>query len=115
MEFTAKFTQIFFFGIGLAAPLLLALALSIVVLGLIVGARESWGRLDAIYWAFITATTVGYGDLRPVKPLSKVLSVITAVIGIIFTGIIVAVAVNAATVSFQSIYSMSEIKVLYGE
>ncbi len=115
MEFTFKFIHIFVFGLELAAPLLLGLIFLIILLGQIVGARESWGRLNSVYWAFITATTVGYGDFPPVKPLSKVLSVFTALIGIIFTGIIVAVAVNAASISFQSSYDVSEIKTQYSE
>lgn len=110
MEFTIKFTRLFFFGLELAAPLLFTLAFLIILIGQVVGARESWGRFNSIYWAFITATTVGYGDIRPLKPLSKILSVITALIGIIFTGIMLAVALNAATISFKSIYDISEIK-----
>ena len=68
--------------------------------GHIVGRLESWDRLDAIYWGFITATTVGYGDIRPRGRLSKALSVLIALIGMIFTGIMVALAVNAVTESF---------------
>jgi hypothetical protein len=110
MEFTFKFIHIFFIGIEYAAPLLLALVIAIILLGLVVGAWESWGRLNSIYWAFITATTVGYGDLPPLKPLSKILSVFTALIGIIFTGIIVSLAVNAAYIAFQGVFDINEIK-----
>jgi len=109
MEFTIKFIRLFFFGIELAAPLLLALALIIILMGQIVGALESWGRFNSIYWAFITATTVGYGDIHPLRPLSKALSVFIALTGIIFTGIMLAVALNAATISFKSIDGVSEI------
>jgi ion channel len=110
MEFTFSFIHIFFVGLEYAAPLLLALVFIIILMGQIVGARESWGRLNSIYWAFITATTVGYGDLPPTKPLSKILSVFTALIGVIFTGIIVALAVNAASIAFQSEFDINEIK-----
>ena len=110
MEFTIKFIRLFFFGFELAAPLLLTLAFLIILMGQIVGVRESWGRFNSLYWSFITATTVGYGDMRPLKPLSKVLSIFIALIGIIFTGIMLAVALNAATISFKSIYDISEIK-----
>ncbi len=101
MEFTFIFLEIFFLGLGLITPLLLFLALLIIVFGQIAGAREGWPRLDSLYWSFITATTVGYGDIRPKAPLSRVLSVLIALTGIIFTGIIVALAIHAATTAFS--------------
>ena len=110
VEFTFQFIKFFIYGIGLAAPLLISLALLIIILGQIVGARESWARFDSLYWAFITATTVGYGDIRPLAPLSKSLSVLIALTGIIFTGIIVALAINAATISFKSLHDIAEVK-----
>ena len=38
---------------------------------------------DAMYWAFITLATVGYGDVVPVTPLGKMIAAVTAIIGII--------------------------------
>jgi len=99
MEFTFDYLQIFYLGLKLSSPLLAFAITLIILLGMIVGLRESWGRLDSIYWAFITATTVGYGDIRPIKPLSKALSILIALIGMTFTGILVAMAINAATIS----------------
>jgi voltage-gated potassium channel len=69
----------------------------IVVLGQLVGRNEVWSRFDSLYWSFITATTVGYGDIRPLKKASKVIAVAIALIGLTMTGILIAVAVNAAT------------------
>ena len=112
MEFTFKFVRLFYFGLELAAPLLLSLVMIIILLGQIVGLRESWGRFNSLYWAFITATTVGYGDIHPLKPASKILAVFTAFVGIIFTGIILALALNAASISFKSIYDVNEIKTI---
>ncbi len=37
----------------------------------------------ALWWAFVTITTVGYGDIAPVTPLGKVIGVCTAVLGIL--------------------------------
>ncbi|TDJ26895.1 MAG: two pore domain potassium channel family protein [Gammaproteobacteria bacterium] len=110
MEITFRFVRIFFYGLELASPLLLSLALLITLLGQIVGFRESWGRFDSLYWAFITATTVGYGDIRPVARLSKILSVLIALTGIIFTGIIVALAINAATITFSNLIEAADEK-----
>ena len=37
---------------------------------------------DAFYWAAITLTTVGYGDLCPVSDMGKTLSIISSLLGI---------------------------------
>jgi voltage-gated potassium channel len=110
MEFTFQFIKFFFFGLELAAPLLISLALLIILLGQIVGARESWDRFDSLYWSFITATTVGYGDFRPLARLSKLFAIMIALVGIIFTGIMVALAINAASISFKAVNDINELK-----
>jgi len=66
-----------------------------------VGRLESWNRYDATYWAFITAATVGYGDIRPTTRPSKILSIVIALIGMVFTGIMIAVSVNAASLALD--------------
>ena len=110
MEFTLTFTKLLVLGLWLAAPLLLSFMLGIIVLGLIVGKKESWSKFDSIYWAFITATTVGYGDIRPLRKVSRVLSVLIAFIGLIFTGMMVALAINAATITFSQIYDLKDVR-----
>ena len=95
MEFTLTFIKLFFAVLTLIAPILLTLCSVIVILGLIAGRHEGWSRLNALYWAFITAFPVGYGDIRPLKPLSKILAVAIAWTGIMFTGVIVAVTVSS--------------------
>lgn len=38
---------------------------------------------DAFYWAVITLTTVGYGDVYPNSDLGRVVSMISAIVGIV--------------------------------
>lgn len=101
MDFSITFIQLFFWGVYLASPLLLMLGTLIVIVGQVVGRLESWGRFDALYWSFITALTVGYGDIRPMRRGSRVLAVIIAFIGIMLTGIFVAITVTTAQSAFH--------------
>ncbi|MBL1321801.1 MAG: two pore domain potassium channel family protein [Methylophaga sp.] len=101
MEFTLTFIELFFWSIYLIAPLLVFLSFVVVVLGQIVCHLEKWNKFDGFYWTFITATTVGYGDIRPLKKVSKVLSVFIALIGIMLTGIMIAVTLNTTSVAFE--------------
>jgi voltage-gated potassium channel len=108
MEFALKYFGYFLDYLALAWPLLGFLALIIIVLGLVVGAIESWPSFDSIYWAFITATTVGYGDIRPKLRVSRILSILIALVGVTFTGILVALAIHAATLSFDEVLSQED-------
>jgi voltage-gated potassium channel len=102
MEFTLLFVRLFFFGLQLTAPILLFLALIIMLLGQYVGRRESWSRFEALYWSLVTATTVGYGDYRPLDTASRMLSILIAICGVIFTGIIVAIAVTSTSKAIEA-------------
>jgi Ion channel len=103
MEFTFKYLHHFFEHAALVWPLLAFLALIIIFLGLVVGRLESWSRFDSVYWAFITATTVGYGDIRPLQRFSKMISILIALVGVTLTGILVALAVSAATLALKEL------------
>lgn len=83
------------------APILSFLGVIIVFLGQIVGRTEGWTKFDSVYWSFVTASTVGYGDIRPMKKVSKMISIAIALIGIMFTGIIVAVTVNTTKIALE--------------
>ena len=50
---------------------------------------------NSMYLSFITAFTIGYGDITPVTIIGRVLSVIIGLIGIIFTGLVIAIATRA--------------------
>ena len=99
---TVTFFKQFFRGLSLTSPLLLSLAVAITLLGQAVGRKEGWTRFDSLYWSFITATTVGYGDIRPVKQGSKVLAILIAFLGLVLSGIVIAVAVEATTLALRT-------------
>jgi len=99
---TVAFLKQFAFGLWETLPLLLSLGLGIALLGYWVGRREGWSRFESLYWAFITATTVGYGDLRPVDRGSRVIAILIAFLGLMLTGIVIALAVWSATIALKA-------------
>lgn len=110
MEFTIAFINLFGWAIYLISPILLFLLIIIILLGQVVTHIEGWKKFDGIYWSLITATTVGYGDMRPIHKRSKILSIIIAILGIIFTGIILAAALDTVGRSLEKHVDFSEIK-----
>ena len=100
---TVTFVKQLGFGLWLTFPLLLTLAAAIIVVGQAVGSHEGWSRFESVYWSFITATTVGYGDIRPLKRGSRVFAVLIAFLGLVLTGILIAVAVHAANLALDKV------------
>ena len=37
---------------------------------------------DAVYWAIVSLTTVGYGDIYPITTIGKIITMISSVFGI---------------------------------
>jgi len=56
---------------------------------------------DAIYFAFVTGLTIGYGDIVAHSVAGRVVSVLLGIVGILFTGLIVAVAVHAVREAWE--------------
>jgi len=44
---------------------------------------------DLVYFSFITLTTVGYGDVRPVHPLARSMAVAEALVGQLYLAILI--------------------------
>jgi voltage-gated potassium channel len=103
MVFTSEFLINLASLIWNGGPLFLGLGLAIAALAIAAGRREGWSTRDSLYYGFITATTVGYGDMTPSTGRGKFYAVILAMIGLIFTGIIVALSVEAANTAFDQL------------
>ena len=110
MEFTLTFLKLFAWSIYLVGPLLIFLSLIIITLGQIVTRIEKWTKFDGLYWSFVTATTLGYGDIRPITKVSKTLSILIALVGVMFTGLIIAVTLNTAAVALDKHVDQSVIE-----
>ena len=93
-------------SIHLIGPILIFLMLVIALAGLIIGRIEGWSKLDSLYFAFITATTVGYGDFRPIHRVTKIASIFVTLVGILMTGIIVAVGLKSMEIAFNDYYDL---------
>jgi voltage-gated potassium channel len=64
---------------------------------------------DAMWWAIITLTTVGYGDVVPITPVGKIVAALTAVMGIAM----LALPVGIIATSFSDVIHRREFVVTW--
>ena len=82
-------------GLRIVWPILSGILVWQLVLGLLVTWLERWSLGDGLYFAFVTGLTIGYGDLVPRQPLTRLLAILIGLFGVVLTGLIAAVAVHA--------------------
>jgi hypothetical protein len=90
---------------GLKEPEFRALFITVlVVLGtgtLYYHQAEGWSWVDALYFTVVTLTTIGYGDLHPTTPASKIFTIFFIFVGLgIISTFIVLLAERANASSF---------------
>ena len=76
-------------------PILSGVLFAMVGPGLLIGHIEKWRIEDALYFTFVTGLTIGYGDLTPRHVVSRLLAVMIGFAGIVLTGLVAAVSVEA--------------------
>jgi len=101
MDLTLEFLANFISLAQLVLPLFLGLGTIIAALSVWVGWREGWSVGDSLYFGFITALTVGYGDFRPTLSQTKFIAIVLALFGLVTSGILVAIGVEAAALTFS--------------
>jgi hypothetical protein len=88
-------------AIGLTWPVLSIILAFEVVLGLLIGFIEGWPVGDAVYFTFITGLTIGYGDIVPRQPFTRVLAIAIGISGLFLTGVIAGIAVYAMNMAID--------------
>jgi voltage-gated potassium channel len=103
-SFLTHFFQHFLRVVWYLRSLYMALIGSILVGGFAIAAIEKIPFGDAVYFAFITGLTVGYGDVVAHTGVGRFISVLLGFIGIIFTGLVVGGATHAVDKAWHEIH-----------
>jgi hypothetical protein len=89
------FVQCLFRYVRYVRAILVGLLLLILLGGLALSHLENLPPGDAIYFAFVTGMTIGYGDISPKTAEGRLVSVAVGLVGVVFTGLYVAIATRA--------------------
>ena len=87
---------------------LILLITIIFVLAYAISHLENSQFIDSLYFALITATTIGYGDITPLNYISKMIAVFLGFIGLTITGVVVATTVEAIRLTLKEQLSPEE-------
>jgi len=90
-----SFTNHFFRAVWHVKSVFLALIALIMAGAVAISVIEKIPFSDALYFAFVTGLTIGYGDIVMTTPVGRLIALLIGFIGILFTGAMVAVLVYA--------------------
>jgi hypothetical protein len=96
-----SFARHFFRAIWHVKAVILMLIALIVAGAAAVSLFEKMPFGDALYFAFVTGLTIGYGDIVVKTPIVRLVAILIGFIGILFTGLMVAVLVYAVRESIE--------------
>ena len=95
MKDFATYIRHFVYILMLVYHVLAALVVLLLIGAAIIAAAEDIDYWRALYLTMITGLTVGYGDVVPATVAGRITSVLIGLVGVIFFGIVVAVANTA--------------------
>ena len=101
MSILSSFTYHFFHAIWHVRAVILVLIALIVAGAAAVTLVEKMPFADTLYFAFVTGLTIGYGDIVMQTPVGRLVALLIGLVGILFTGLMVAVLVHAVRESFE--------------
>jgi Ion channel len=94
-EIRRRFMRSLWEGLRIVWPILSVLVAAKLACGAVIGLLEGWSVGDAIYFTFVTALTIGYGDLVPKLLASRLLALTIGFIGILLIALVAAIGVQA--------------------
>lgn len=80
----------------------LLIGLVIFLCGILIARFDNLSLSEAVYFAFITALTVGFGDVVPKSTAARFITIVLAFIGLTLVGVLVGVAVHAIQIASGS-------------
>lgn len=95
------FTYHFFHATWRVKAVILALIVLVVCGAAVLAYLEEFAFADTLYFAFVTGLTIGYGDIVMQTPVGRLISLLIGLVGILFTGLMVAVLVYAVRESLE--------------
>ena len=95
MSSFSRFNYFFFKALWEIRSIVYGLVIWLVLHAVAIAYFEKMPFSDALYFTLITGLTIGYGDISPVTIGGRVIAILTGLLGILITGLIVAIAVYA--------------------
>jgi voltage-gated potassium channel len=95
MSSFSRFNYYFFHALWKMQGIVYGLVIWLVVNAGAIAYFEKMPFADALYFTLITGLTIGYGDIAPVTIGGRVIAILTGLLGILITGLVVAIAVYA--------------------
>ena len=107
-KFTLMFIEYFLIGLFMVSPILIFLVGLLLVIAKVTCKIEKWKSYSkSVYFIFITALTIGYGQTVPKTRNGRFLSVLSGFIGVVLSGLAVSVALNSLMISWQATHDAS--------